>query len=205
MKVGAILLCVASALLLPVSIGWAASITYVFSGTAAGTLGTQSFSSVNLSATATTDTSAVPPNGEEINFPPMPFTIDIGGIGTTNLSTGLLSLFHNASSQFVAFGFQNGSSLINVIEIHSTAFTTYDLTTSIGPITEAGTDPFISNWQNMPTSGGSLTVTSWDDVSFTATVAGAPITVPAPSAAWLSLAGLPLVAVAVRRRIAVRS
>jgi hypothetical protein len=83
------------------------------------------------------------------------------------------------------------------------------MTTSIGPITETGADPFIGNWRDMATSAGDLTVTSWNDVRFTATVAGGGDgdsggngnVVPLPNAAWLSLIGLPIVVIAARRRI----
>jgi len=188
------------------SVVGAETIKYVFDGTASGTLGSQTFSNVDLNESAVTDTASVPANGEQINFAPMPFTIDIGGVGSTTVSTGLLSLFHNASFQFVAAGWKTSSSEIDVIEINNPAFLTYDMTTSIGPITETGSDPFIGNWQNMSTSGGNLTVTSWDNVSFTATLGsgtGGSNAVPLPSAAWLSLIGLPLAAIAARRRSAV--
>ncbi len=154
-----------------------------------------------------TDTADVPANGEEINFPAMPFTIDIGGVGPTTVSTGLLGEFHNASFDFVDFGWQSSTSLIGVVEINNPAFLNYDMTKSIGPIAETGTDPFIGNWEDMATSAGDLTVTSWNDVSFTATVAGDGDhggngnVVPLPSAAWFSLMGLPIVVIAARRRV----
>ncbi len=169
MKLRALGMIVWASVLCRFSIAGAAQITYVFDGTASGSLGAQNFSNVDLSATAVTDTADVPANGEEINFPAMPFTIDIGGVGPTTVSTGLLGEFHNTLFDFVDFGWQSSTSLIAVVEINNPAFLTYGMTKSIGPITETGTDPFIGNWDDMATSAGDLTVTSWNDVSFTAT------------------------------------
>ena len=130
----------------------------------------------------------------------MPFAIDIGGLASTTVSTGLLDEFHNGTNDFVLFGWDNSGALTGVVEVNSPAFTTYDMRTSIGPITETGSDPFVGNWLNMATSGGDLTVTSWNDVTFTATVSGGT-TVPSPNAAWLSLIGVPLAIIVARRAV----
>jgi len=210
MKFHVLGLALAACALFPFSVASAESIKYVFDGTASGTLGSQTFSNVDLSASAVTDTADVPPYSEEILFPTMPFTINIAGVGSTNLATGLLGLYNFPSSQFMDFGWQAPpDDQIGVIEIQNTVFATYDLKTSIGPITETGTDPFIGNWENMSTSAGNLTVTSWDNVSFTATLGGGTggtsgnSAVPLPSAGLLSRIGLPLAAIAARRRSAV--
>jgi hypothetical protein len=77
--------------------------------------------------------------------------------------------------------------------------------TSTGPFFEAS-DPAVSDWVNMSTSKGSLTVTSLTDLTFTATLASSSSggtsspSVPLPSAAGLSLVGLGLGAIIAYRR-----
>jgi hypothetical protein len=188
------------------SVAGAKQITYVFDGTASGTLGGETFSNVDLSATGVTDTADVPPPGVEILFSPMQFTIDIAGIGPTNVATGLLGLYNFPSAQFVDFGWlAPQDDQIGVVEINNPVFATYDMKTSIGPITETGADSFVGNWSGMSTPAGNLTVTSWNDVSFTATVAGggggSGNAVPFPNAAWFSLIGFPVVLIAARRQV----
>ena len=180
----------------------AEQIKYVFDGTASGTLGSQSFSSVDLSATTVTDTALAAEANGTFGNPTIPFTIDIGGVGPTTLPNGVLG----DQADFVYFGWLTPETSAVVIEIDNPAFLHHDITTSIGPITDTVPDPFVSNWTNVPTSAGNLTVTSWDNVSFTATLGsgtGGSTAVPLPSAAWLSLIGLPLAAIAARRRSAV--
>jgi hypothetical protein len=175
----------------------AEQIKYVFDGTASGTLGSQSFSSVDLSATTVTDTALAAEANGDFGNPTIPFTIDIGGIGPTTLPNGVLG----DHSDFAYFGWLTTETSAVVIEIHNPAFLGHNITTSIGPITETGADPYIGNWSNTPTSGGDLTVTSWNDVSFTATLGGGASAVPLPNAAWLSLIGLPFVVMAARRGV----
>ncbi|MGD0137447.1 MAG: hypothetical protein ABSD28_01110 [Tepidisphaeraceae bacterium] len=194
MKLRALVLASGVTALVHFSVADAEAIKYVFDGTASGTLGSQTFSNVELSATAVTDTSDVPAYGEEILFPAMPFTINIAGIGSTSVSTGLLGLYNFPSEQFVAWGWVAPvNDQIAVIEIDNSVFATYDMKTSVGPITETGSDPFIGNWLNMSTSGGNLSVNSWDNVSFTATLgsgSGGTSAVPLPNSAAIALVGL---------------
>jgi hypothetical protein len=158
-----------------------------------------------LSATAVTDTADVPAAvGGELDFNSVLFAIDIGGVGSTNLSTGELDKYE--PDQNLDFGWRTSLSSTSVIRLNDPRLVNYDLKTAIGPITETGADPFAGNWSGMSTSAGDLSVTSWDNVTFTATLGSGGVSkaVPLPNAAWLSLVGLPLVVIAARRRSAVR-
>lgn len=180
-----------------VSVVGAEQIKYVFDGTGSGTLGAQTFSNVDLSATTVTDTALAAEANGDFGNPTIPFTIDIGGVGLTTLPNGVLS----AEADFVYFGYLTPEVSAGFIEIDNPAFLHYDITTSIGPITDTVANPGIGNWTNVPTSAGDLTVTSWDNVSFTATLGGGASAVPLPNAAWLSLIGLPFVVIAARRGV----
>lgn len=197
MKLLVLGLMVGASALCQFSVAGAEQIKYVFDGTGSGTLGAQTFSNVDLSATAVTDTADVPTAaGGGIDFNSVLFTINIGGVGSTNLSTGELD--KNESTQNLDFGWRTSLSSTSVIRLSDPTLVNYDLKTAIGPITETGIDPFAGNWLGMSTSAGDLSVSSWDNVTFTATL-GAGGAVPSPSAAWLSLIGLPFVAIAARR------
>ena len=197
MKIRMLELILGVSALCQVSLVRAAQITYVFDGTASGTLGSQTFSNVDLSAIAVTTTTLAAEANGSFGTPTIPFTIAIGGIGSTTLPNGALGI----QGGFAYFGYLTTEVSAVVIEIDNPAFVGQSITTPIGPITETGADRFVGNWTDVPTSGGNLTVTSWDNVSFTSTLSGGSNAVPLPSAAWLSLIGLPFVAIAARRSV----
>jgi hypothetical protein len=180
------------------SIAGAEQITFVFDGTASGVLGAQNFSNADLSVTAVEDTAEVPgptaPFGI-ISFTPDLVTIDISTVGTTTVPNAYV--FDTQSSGAAGFGVTSGS---DSIQIYDPSLATYDMKSPIGPIFEAA-DPSVSDWTDMPTSMGDLTVNSYTNLTFTATLGGGGNgnVVPAPSAGWLSLIGLPIVVIAARR------
>jgi hypothetical protein len=104
-------------------------------------------------------------------------------------------VFDNQNFQKVGFGVGQDD-----IQFHDPSFATYNMKTSTGPFFEAS-DPSVTDWTNMPTSKGDLTVTSLTNLTFTATLGSSgPSAVPLPSAAGMSLAGLTLCAIAAYRR-----
>ena len=148
------------------------------------------------SPTAVTDTADVT-IGEEINFPDMPFTrFDIGGVGPTTVSTGLFGEFHNASFVFVAFGWQSVDIPHRGYRDPQSGIFDLDIDHINRPDHRDGmlirSSAIGTTW---PRRRGILAVTSWNDASFTATLArggdgdggGDGNVVPSPNAAWLSL------------------
>jgi hypothetical protein len=196
MKITSIFLTVAGAAFLQISIAAAGPIKFVFDGTASGTLGAQTFSNADLSVTAVGDTAVIPApdSGGVIRFD-TPVTIDVAGVGSTTIATGgQVGCF--PSQDFVYFGVGPAD-----IQVFDNSFATFNFKTAIGPIFEA-TDPSTVDWTNMSTPLGALTVNSYTNLTFTATLGGSgnPSAVPAPSAAGLSLVGLALCLIAAYRR-----
>ena len=194
MKFTTLAISVLGAALLPLSIAAAGPITYVFSGTATGSISGKSFSGVSFTVTAVADTANVPaPTAGDITFTPTTITINDSASQSVTVPNGYV--FDNQNFQKVGFGLGQDD-----IQFHDPSFATYNMKTSTGPFFEAS-DPSIADWTNMPTSKGNLTVTSLTNLSFTATLGpSAPSAVPLPSAAGMSLAGLILCAIAAYRR-----
>lgn len=163
----------------------AALITFTHTGTGSGAIGSTSFSNADFIITAVGDTN------NRINFGGG-FSIDhnnkalisISGVGTFSFSDKT-STFVNNDNHIVGFNHSLNSDLFNgPIDV---VFATWNLDTSIGPITGTGellqwNDPFHPIVQ---TSGGDLFfVDAFVPVTFTATV------VPIPAAIWLFGSGL---------------
>ncbi|MGD0464619.1 MAG: hypothetical protein ABSB74_19210 [Tepidisphaeraceae bacterium] len=199
MKFTSVFLTVAGVALLQTSIAAAVAITYVFDGTASGTLGAKAFSDASMSVTAVTDTTDVPaPTGADniIDVYPSLVTINIGGLGSTTISNGYL--FDNQALESGGFGARPGS---DTIQIPDPSFGPWNMKTAFGPVF-AASDRSIADWTGMSTSKGDLAVNSYTNLTFTATLGGSGNSpaVPAPSAAGLSLAGLSLCLIAAYRR-----
>ena len=176
--------------------------TYVFTGTANGSVGTQTFTDVTLSVTGTADTKNIGNGGpfrfNEIDFNPGAAILSIGGVGS-GIFSDLVFIVDNYGNGVLLLGGLFGPAASDIVELRdadlgSSVFSTYFLNTSIGPI---GPDPdeAVAAWQNIPTSLGTVTVTSYTDVTFEATV------VPEPSSSALLVSGLLLVGVLFRKGI----
>ncbi len=196
MKFTAFAISMLGAAFLPFSIASAAQMTYVFSGTASGSVSGKPFSDVSFTVTAVADTASVPaPTAGLISITPGTLTIT-NSAAAQSVTVANTFLFDNQNLQEIGFG--EGS---DDIVFNDPSFATYNLKTSTGPFFEAS-DPSIANWVDMPTSKGDLTVTSLTDLTFTATLASSAPTsaVPLPSAAGMSLVGLTLCAIAASRK-----
>jgi PEP-CTERM motif len=173
----------------------ASPITYVFSGTASGTVGNTNFRNALLTVSATGDTSAVTGiSGGTFssNFPGGGVTFSVSGIGSGTFSNS--SYVFDDQNDFggmVGFGVNGITKCCDIIGIlgtdfGSTAFATYNLQSPIGPLGFV-TDPVVGDWDNVPTLLGNMTVNSYTNVSFQA---GAITNAPEPSSLLLLGTGL---------------
>jgi hypothetical protein len=181
------------------SVSGAETITYVFDGTASGTLGSHSYTNADLTVTAVENTTDVPaPIGADniIDVDPSLVTIKISGLAPTTISNGYI--FDNQALQSGGFGATSGS---DTIQIPDPSFGSWNMKTAFGPVF-AASDRSIADWTDMPTSQGALAVNSYTNFTFTATLGSGSVggnMVPLPSAEWLSLIGLAFVAIVARR------
>jgi hypothetical protein len=169
----------------------ATPITYVFTGTATGTLGVGdgqiSFEGALLTVTATGDTGDVFLSDGGTTCPPtdpgayidnkVSTTIAIAGGGIEGTITATVVpvgsnceyVFVRQSTQTVGYGVTGITPYCcDIINFTNAGYATYDLKSSIGPISSPS-DTAITIWQNVPTDQGSLTVTSYTNNTFTAT------------------------------------
>jgi len=157
------------------------AVTYTFSGSGTGSLGTTDFTNANFVVTLDGDTSEVaiqPPLGSIPGIIGLPVDIDITGVGTVNF-TGTTFIF--TYSETVGFG-EDNSGLTpppgNLIQITAANLSGYGLTSDI---ISSGGNTVLGQFVNAATSGGSLTFTSMSTVTFNANVSS----IPEPSAVAL--------------------
>ncbi len=174
----------------------AVPITYTFSGTAAGTLGSTSFSANALQVTISTDTSNIDGTRFGANIPAtanlVSGSISITGVGSGSF-TQALYVFNNQSTQTLGFGNLASNDLVNMNN-SSAGLASYGLITNLS---FADTPPaFVSQFQNIATSFGTLSLSRLDNGTFNATVTA----VPEPGSYALMGAGLACIVALARRR-----
>jgi len=166
-------LCVANAKASPV--------TYTEFATVTGTLAGTSFPANEvITLTATGDTTNVTNNGggSFLNFNvPASFTLSIpvNGVGSGTF-TNAFAVVDEQSIPLPRVDFGDPTVQAQILDTQNTAFASYDLKTSIGPITGSSVG---SRGTSFPTSAGGLILTSSGNATFTAVVTPA---VPLPSA-----------------------
>jgi hypothetical protein len=144
----------------------ASPITYTESATVIGSLNGVSFTGELLTLTGTGDTANVslqPPFTNIFINDPITATFSLAGVGSGTF-LGDSSVFDNQNPR-PGVGFLSGGTA--VLDTLNVAFASYDLTTSIGPITGS---PLLNPGIEFPTSLGALILTSSSDVTFTASV-----------------------------------
>lgn len=175
-------------LLLGAGLLHAAPITYTFSGTGTGTLGTTSFTDASFVATLTSDTANVAfvPALSALGILGLPADIEIAGVGSLNF-TGTAFIF--TGGQVVGFGEDNAgfpSPPGNLIQIDNANVSGYNLASNF---TTSGANGILSQFQNAATSGGSLSFSSMSTVTFVSA-----LSTPEPSTFVILGAGLAILA-----------
>jgi PEP-CTERM motif len=183
---------VALALLMGARIASAATITFTESTIATGSLGASSFVGSLVTLTATGDTSSVL-SGTTSELFVAAVSINVALLGETASLTGTADVFScRASLNACAFsptaGITDDSGVVaDILDTVSGAFSTYDLTTSIGPVTVSS---LINPPHSFGTELGLFQISSAGNATFTATLETAT---PEPGTAaflGLGLAGL---------------
>jgi hypothetical protein len=180
-----------------VTVGSASTLTYSFTGNASGSLNGSPFADALLTITAVGDTSSVSSSSGfyQIDLSAATTSFSLAGIGSGTFSAPTYIYDFQYAPLQGSIGFGTGTNG-DVIQIHgtdfgSTAFLTYDLMGSIGPLGYV-TDPSVGDWgppiypAGSPTSLGALVVTGLTNTAFQASPSEA--SVPEPTA--ISLAGL---------------
>ena len=166
----------------------AASINITESATASGHLGSNPFTNSLITLTTTGDTSNVTnPSPGFFELSGIAVSITIASLGTTANLTDAAFVF--SSQTFQDAGFEDTTLVAqpDILDTVDVAFSTYDLQTSIGPITGSR---LINAGDSFGTDQGSFVIDSAGDATFTATV-GATVPEPATMALFgFGLAGL---------------
>ena len=172
-------------------------ITFTFTGTGAGSIAGQAFRLTPFTVTIGTDISAIttyPGSPGTLAYLGLGGTIDLGAFGVATFSDPLY-VFNNVGASILGFGTPTNFDLIDLIDA---SFPTYDLKSSFGPVVNFGTY-FNSQFANVSTSLGSLTLTTIDDRTFQAAVG--TTTTPEPAAIVLVATGLVALGAVRRRRM----
>ncbi len=155
-------------------------ITYTFSGTGSGSLGSQSFTDTLFTITSTADTSQVTNSSPGIfRVPDLTANVTVSGIGTGTFTITTI----NVSNQNVSrVGISDPNQNMAILFVDNPAVATYDLTTAIGPLT--GPTAF-NPGATFATTAGDFSLTVVPSATFQATVGQA---IPEP--ATLTLIGI---------------
>ena len=140
-----------------------------------------------------TDTSLITsPAPGVVGYSGLTGNITISGVGSGTFDAAYV--FDNQEAEAVGFGI--ASDLYDLF-VSGAGLDSYDMTTPFGPVLATSDQIFLSQWIDVSTSLGTLSVTSADSGSFVATI---PVTPSVPEPATLGLLGLGLAGIGFARR-----
>lgn len=147
----------------------AAPITYTFSATGSGNLGAQSFSNSFFQLTAMADTSGIySPTQGVFAVNDSVASVFISGLGTAMFSIGTINVDNQNLSRT---GFSDPVRHVAILFVDNPAFATYDLSTSIGPLSGP---PSFNRGVGFGTSMGLFSLTDVSTTTFQATLVPEP-------------------------------
>jgi len=176
-------------LLAGTSIANASSINYIFQATGTGSLGGTQFSNASFTLTVVGDTDNVQNEGGGLFLNAATSAqIAIQGFQVADFTT-LVGMFDYQPGN--ALGLQRAPQMADILDLSDPAFSSYDLTTPIGPLLVA--NPFIGQFNCdrgcIETSQGELEFTDMSSVTFSATTVPEPGTLVLVGAGVLGLVG----------------
>ena len=165
-------------------------VTYTETATVDGSLGSSTFTDAALTLTFVSDTSDVNNEGSGL-FNNTTGSLAIAGVGTATV-TDQVQAVDNQNGPLAGFGDNTENAFI--LGTRDGAFSTYDLTTSIGPITNSAV---FNAGTSFATDEGGFIISRVDggDATFTAVVGAAT-----PEPATTVLIGIGMVGLAALRR-----
>jgi hypothetical protein len=153
-------------------------LTYTFTAIGSGSLGANTFSNASFTITTTADTNQVTSLGGSIVVPDLTATVCVSGFETATFTFAT----KNVDNQGLSRAGLSGEFFPAILFEDNAAFSTYDLTTPIGPLTGP---PSFNSGANFPTTAGNFSLRAVSDVTFEATTAQA-----APEPSLLALLGI---------------
>jgi hypothetical protein len=161
-----ILFVLAVTMLLSTNIVNAEPINYTFTGTATGSVDGAVFSNADVTITVSADTENVLFDGYNVfNVIPSSTMINIAGIGSGTF-TGEVAVFNQQAFNYSFAGLQQDN--MDIVTVESLDLETYDLKTSIGPLSPGYLSIYFS--LNIPTTMGTVVINSSGDFTFQAEV-----------------------------------
>jgi hypothetical protein len=154
------------------------SVVYTLSGTGTGSLGATPFSDVVFTITSTADTANItesqlqpgPPGYYIFVVPDITATVFVSGLGAATFTIPTHN-FDNFNTDIA--GISASDLKGDILDINNSAFTSYDLSSSLGPLT--GT-PLINPGVTFQTTVGDFSLSSISFVTFQADVVPEPST-----------------------------
>ena len=153
----------------------AGSVTYTAQTNGTGTLGQTAFNNAQITITYTGNTDDINSAGQVFQISKGKATVTVAGIGTATFTDPMAVTDVQFQNQGGITDLSNQSDVLNVL---NSAFGSYQLNTSIGPI--SGTALNESDISFPTSRGGLLIGLTGENASFTAAVAAGPI-VPEPT------------------------
>jgi hypothetical protein len=160
--------CMAGVLCIAVA-ALATPITYTFSASGNGGLGSQSFSNTFFEITATADTSGISvPSTGIFSVNDLTASVFVTGLGTGTFTIGTINVDNNNLSRV---GFSAPAQGLAILFVDNPAFATYDLSSSIGPLSGPGV---FNSGAQFNTSMGYFSLTQVSTATFEATLVPEP-------------------------------